>query len=298
MTGVQTCALPIYKSVVCNEIDHPTKNSNKKEITLTNPHNYQPVLLQIPLSYSSLELIDGQHRLFGFIGTQEATKKNYNLVVLGIANISNRKKTETFVAINDNSRRMDANLVSYLKYTTNEHDCQANTELMAIRIVVDLNQVSPFKQRIKLLDMHSDEKVTLRGFSGYDLKGLIAPKGLLRKRLGKNQSNEFVKALALYFSVIKNEFSREWNDPGKYIIATNRGISAFLKLLKSILKNDNAKFDRNLISKYIKILKKYSRSKDWETEELKNSYIGSKGWKDFHKDLVKMIKKDISTFKE
>jgi len=59
--------------------------------------------------------------------------------------LQDKMKQETFVAINDNSRRMDPNLVSFLKHTNDDAACQKDSELMAIRIVVDLNDSTPFK---------------------------------------------------------------------------------------------------------------------------------------------------------
>ena len=100
-----------------------------------------------------------------------------------------------FVAINDNSRRMDANLVAYLKYTDDECQCQEDPELMAIKIVVELNETTAFRDKIRFLDVGT-QKITLKGFSGYDLKGLLGPRGLLRKYY-TNNSREYVKALVL-----------------------------------------------------------------------------------------------------
>ena len=46
------------------------------------------------------------------------------------------------------------------------------------------------------------------------------------------------------------------------------------------------------MKKYLKALKDNWKA-SWETKKLKNSYVGSKGWKDFHRELVKTIRKDI-----
>ena len=100
-----------------------------------------------------MEILDGQHRLFGFANTDAATKKEFNLVVLGMGGLTSKKKRETFVAINDNSRRMDPNLVAYLKYTKDDAECQKSNELMAIRVAVDLNSETPSKGSIRLLDI-------------------------------------------------------------------------------------------------------------------------------------------------
>ena len=112
--------------------------------------------------------------------------------------------------------------------------CQKDNELMAIKIVYELNRTTPFKKKIRLLDV-GKERITLKGFAGYDLKGLIGERGLLRKHYDHN-SNEYIKLLRIYFNILKSTFPEQWNDPEKYIIFTNKGISAFLKLLNLFLK--------------------------------------------------------------
>lgn len=274
----------------------PDRDSSKKPITISKRSDCELVLLSIPNEYASLELIDGQHRLFGFVEADLATKQNFNLIVLGLANIESQRRTEAFVAINDNARRMDANLVAFLKFNEDESVCQKDNQLMAIKIVVELSRTKPFKDRIRVLDF-GKQVITLKGFAGYDLKGLIGEKGLLRK-YHTHQSSDYVSALRLYFNLLKSTFPDQWNDPNKYIIFTNRGISAFLKLLKSILKTTKAPLDPKTLTPYLKALGTKWPSKQWEIKQLKNSYVGSKGWKDFHRDLVKAIRKVHKNFVE
>lgn len=274
----------------------PNRDSSNKPITIAKQSNCELVLLGIPSEYASLELIDGQHRLFGFVHADPATRQNFNLIALGMANVRAEKRTETFVAINDNARRMDANLVAFLKLNEDEAVCQKDNQLMAIKVVVDLARTTPFRDRIRLLDV-GKQKITLKGFAGYDLKGLTGEKGLLRKHCS-NVSSSYVSALRIYFNMLKSMFPDQWDDPEKYIIFTNRGISAFLKLLKSVLKTTNAQLDPKTLKAYLKALKDKWPKKQWETAQLKNSYVGSKGWKDFHRDLVKAIRKVHKNFVE
>ena len=132
-------------------IPTPSKDGTGKPFTLTRGHDYELGYLSIPLRYASLELIDGQHRLFGFAHTEPATQDTFNLVVLGIGSIDTAKRTNTFVSINDNARRVDPNLVAYLKLNMDEADCQASNELMAIKVTILLNRITPFKKKIRLL---------------------------------------------------------------------------------------------------------------------------------------------------
>ena len=233
--------------------------------------------------------------MFGFIDADDATMEHFNLVALGIMGLDQVHRRDTFVAINDNARRVDPNLVAFLKYTDNEAECQADPEKMAIKLVYDLNKSTPFKGKIRMLDF-PDEIITLKGFSSYDLRGLIGARGWLRK-VNENKSSTYVSVLRMYFNVLKSLFPLQWKDQRKYIIFTNRGISAFLKLLRSMLRTENRKLNATIVKKYLQVLKDEWKDVDWEIKELRSAYVGSGGWSDFHKELVATIRKKFPKFK-
>lgn len=266
------------------------KNLTSHPLTLTMKH-HQLVALGIPMQYASMELLDGQHRLFGFADTAPATMQAFSLPVVGVVGLNQKQKQKTFVAINDNSRRMDPNLVAFLQLERDDSVCQKDNKLMAIRVAVDLNERSPFLDKVRLLDL-GKQTMTLKGLSGYDLKGLVGPKGALRAAFPTNLPSDYVTYLSTYFSFVRSTFKTEWDDPKKYILATNRGLTALLKLLKSILKAVNSSPDPKLTLKYIKALEGF----DWDYNALKQKYVGSQGWKGFHSDLVKQIQKKYHQF--
>ncbi|PYT59651.1 MAG: hypothetical protein DMG35_13820 [Acidobacteria bacterium] len=266
-----------------------------RPIVLSRPGLNRLVVLNIPMEYSSLELIDGQHRLFGFVQAEPATRIGFDLVVTAVKGLSIKKRQETFVAINDNSRRMDPNLVAYLRYTKDLAECQKDNALMAIRVVVELNDQSPFKNSIRLLDV-GDQAITLKNFSGYDLKGLLAPRGILRKLYPNNDPDEFITVLRTYFSTVRSLFGKEWRDPDNCIVSTNRGVSAFLKLLRSMFRTEKRQLAHQDFKKYLSALKREWKS--WKFADLKKTYVGSQGWADFHKDLVAAIRKHYPYLKK
>lgn len=277
--------------------DIPLKDVNDlqgRPLVFSHPHGFSLVALSIPKEYSSLELIDGQHRLFGFAGAEPATRATFDLLVTGLKSLDADKRQEIFVSINDNSRRMDPNLVAYLRYTTDLPRCQLDNSLMAIRVVVDLSDLSPFKNSIRLLDV-GDQYITLKNFAGYDLKGLLGPRGILRRQYPNNDPAEFVNVLRTYFSTVRSIFKHEWNNPQTYIISTNRGIAAFLKLLRSLLRTEQRQLAHADFTKYLKALK--SEFGTWRFEDLKKTYVGSQGWSEFHRDLVAAIRKKYPGFK-
>lgn len=282
-------------SVVVEKVHKTVKNARGKVIDFWET-NHNLVALTIPLRYGSLEIIDGQHRLFGFIYSKKKNRESFRVVVVGIKDISEERRTKTFVAINDKARRVDPSLVAYLRHTDSERICKNHADLMAIKVVVELNKKPPFKNAIRLFD-YGPQEITLKGFYGYDLKGMVGPNGLLRKYY-PNTSHAFVGALRTYFTVLSELFEKEWKEPKTYIIPTNRGISAFLKLLKSILKNEQARITKETARKYLQPVKERWIKRTWVRSKLHTSYTASQGWKQFHRDLVKTVKRKYTHFME
>jgi len=122
----------------------------------------------------------------------------------------------------------------------------------------------------------------------------VSPSGVLRKLYPSNKPEIYEKVLRTYFSTVRSMFKDEWTHPQTYIIATNRRLSAFLKLLKSVLLTHNNKITAGTVKKYLGPLK----SRKWDYATLSKSYVGSQGWKDFYRDLAKQIKKKHKNFKK
>lgn len=76
----------------------------------------------------------------------------------------------------------------------------------------------------------------------------------------------------------------------------NRGVSALLKLMESILKTHKGPLTTTEVKKYLSPLK--AGWKTWEFEKLRETFVGSQGWKDFHRKPVAVIRKAHPNFKE
>ena len=64
-----------------------------------------------------------------------------------------------------------------------------------------------------------------------------------------------------------------------------------------MLRTCEAPLDEDIVNKYLTALRvDWGRSR-WETSKLSSSYVGSKGWADFHKDLANSIAKKYPEFK-
>jgi DGQHR domain-containing protein len=251
--------------------------------------------LEIPEKFGALEIIDGQHRLFSFAKVSNpALLDSFNLAVIGVKGLSAERRRDTFVAINDNARRMDANLVALLRLNPDEGACQADPALMAIKIALALDANGPLKGRVRSLD-YQRQVVTLKGLSGYDLRTLVGPRGELRQHV-ENKSEILTKLVNDYFSQVRRVFTQEWNKQDEYVVCTNRGIAAFLKLYKSMIRDVSNVPTIDEIHNFLSLLKANWVGKTWKTKELRNSYAGGQGAIDFHRDMLRSIRKKVRGF--
>jgi hypothetical protein len=100
-----------------------------------------------------------------------------------------------------------------------------------------------------------------------------------------------------YFKLIKETFPDEWEDSENYILATDRGIRVFLRLLRLIIdynvtkqgkKFNDIEITKNIISS----LKGFN----FKIEDLKGKYFGEGGADIFLEDLKAHIQKSIDDF--
>ena len=71
--------------------------------------------INFPTSYTSCKIIDGQHRLLGFSKISPELQKDHSLPVIAIPDLDENMEIKTFIAINTNQKRIDANLLLLLK---------------------------------------------------------------------------------------------------------------------------------------------------------------------------------------
>ena len=71
--------------------------------------------INFPTSYATCKIIDGQHRLLGFSKIDSELQKNYSLPIIAIPEFEKNNEVKTFIAINTNQKKIDANLLLLLK---------------------------------------------------------------------------------------------------------------------------------------------------------------------------------------
>jgi hypothetical protein len=93
------------------------------------------------------------------------------------------------------------------------------------------------------------------------------------------------KIIKEYFSMVRGLNRHQWDSPGRYVLATDRGVRAFLRLLIEILEYSK-KWDKALVKQILKCLKTF----DFRNNNLKGKYLGEAGADEFANDLIMKIK--------
>jgi len=209
-------------------------------------------VLSLPPRYASCWIIDGQHRLYGYVQSERATKKSDKtaLPVLAYDNLTSTEEARLFVDINCEQVRVAKSLLNEL-YSNLRWDSESYSErvdALCTRVVMslDTNGTSPFHDRIIVSnrDKTHHRCLTLTSFND-GLKenrffGRDGQYGPLNESTTDDLDASRAKAvdvLAAFFGRFRSGASSNWelgDDKGGYL-CTNNGIRALLMVLKEIL---------------------------------------------------------------
>jgi len=231
-------------------------------------------------SYGSLWIMDGQHRLYAFTHIDDKKKlHNYELIcsLFDGKQVNKVLQGEIFVDINSTSKKVPQALLLEL---TSSFDIIN----IAISTIMKLRDTNIFRGRIKMYNEHKEglKQISFATFcTNQATKTLLdAKKSPLFERIASDQPNKAIqkgyKVFKLYFEIIAKHFSKEWNNPQKFILATDKGIRSLLRLLLICFKN---KADGGVNKQYIeKIIKAFKKSKPHLTNSfLRGQYSGEAG---------------------
>lgn len=189
-------------------------------------------------------VLDGQHRLYGFL-PEYANGKSMDLVVSAFINLEDAMKAYIFRTINMKQRKINPSLVYDLIPMLRKE--WVKFEDVRAKFFVDyLNNTedSPWYDGVAMLGGR-ERPITQASF-------ITRLKSLFKKgNIFENQEeNEFyeeaiqINLLAEYFRAIKETFPKAWNNR-KYILCKDAGAASMLNLLKLIV-DDLKKKDKKL----------------------------------------------------
>jgi len=265
--------------------------------------------LKIPIKPSSVLLIDGQHRLYGFCYIEDKEKrKNYDLICAGFniaglrrSSLENKDQAEIFVNINERAKKVPKDLLI-------DDAIRIGTADRRMKVVDKLKKTNIFKNKIQSVDTKGKIHITTFVYTTPMLRLLGDEKqriGELSKWYGRKRERKKIPAedeekfidfstnlFEKYFLIIKGILGKKWEKNEVYFASTDRGIRAFLRIFSWILDYTNGLNDEEKAKKSIKILNNISFKKS----EIKRKYSGEAGAEELANEWIGLIQEKFPDF--
>ncbi len=262
---------------------------NEKKIQDKIKYDKKELEFYFPLNYCSAWIIDGQHRVFGFLNTKYEKcavedEGIFKLPVVAFKQLEESKQAEIFVDINYNQKKIDPSLFCDLATITKD---LKNKITWPSLLVSKLNKIEPLVNKIKISESDKTRSISLSSFS--KSKGMET---LLKFNKQKNEYNGLLYKYApfdanLKFEEIKNQeaFKKQldllarffravekntrtddenknpWNNKKDYALLKATGINALLLVLDRIFEKD-PQMEKDL-DKYLKPLKNINFEREY-----------------------------------
>jgi DGQHR domain-containing protein len=268
--------------------------------------------LTFPRTYCSAWIIDGQHRVFGFLNTQfakpaeESGESIFKLPVVAFKKLDPLLQNRTFVNINYNQKKIDPALLCDLASTL--PDLQNELTWPSL-LVKELNRTEPLKDCIKVSELDHGRPMTVTSFASYALlEGLLgfdkksrtyhgalyklAPFKLKAKLENADNRRALKKqkdVLVRYFMAVKANTTKKnpntdpWRNTKKYALLKQTSVNALLLVLSRIM-DKYPKLEKDIhknLTTYLQPLKRMNFTKAFVTRQ-------GGGWKGY-RNLANII---------
>jgi DGQHR domain-containing protein len=263
---------------------------NTITIVLTQDCNVETISsnlkLKIPKKFSSIDIIDGQHRLFGYTKSSinDATRNDSEILATAIRFQTtdkkqiNRNAAKVFCEINSNQAKVKNNLIYLIKYDVLG---ERNEAAIAGKVILLCNN-RPDKNALgNIFLTNSLKKKNKLGYpcipittiidndlipliKGLNTNGVAINETLYESifdntriyyNLNPDKLNNKVKTIMeIYFSYVKSTFKNDWcEDTNSYLISS-KYISAFIRILRyNLFEQGKTLTDMLLVLKNLKI---------------------------------------------
>jgi DGQHR domain len=272
--------------------------------------------LILPDTYKSAWVIDGQHRLFSFCGTEEAITSF--IPVVAFERLNYEKQSEMFIEINSKQAKVDKNLL--LEINSESHwdsdKPEEWTSALITRCILKMSKdpISPLYDRLKLLTENTGGELTIasvtRAISQTGIFGQVVgghfQYGLLSStkddvKVGTLKRGQEI--LTEYFRIFSTIANVHWNKKGKTekgYLCTNDGITALIIVLRDILKYVDENPDRisqlssaevtERVKPYATVIAEYFRDNDGSDEIIRyKKQLGGHGHQQSALDMEVVI---------
>ncbi len=269
--------------------------------------NYKNGRLWFPRKYCSAWIIDGQHRVFGFLNTkfeeidEDDSEEVFELPVVAFKNLDLVLQNRTFVSINYNQKKIDPTLLCDL--ATALPDLQNELTWPSL-LVAELNKFEPLKDKVKISELDKGKPISISSFARYGLlEGLLGyskknrsydgalnvyspfkPKASLVNPVNRDSLKEQADLLRRYFDAVAQNTSNvdamkdPWRNTTKYALLKPTGINALLLVLSRIMERyPRVESDMHKdLCLYLKPLRKVNLTREFVVKQ-------GGGWKGFRK---------------
>ena len=241
-------------------------------------------------------MIDGQHRLYAFTNSNERIdKKNKILCTILDTEFLGEdyevKQAKIFMDLNMHAKKVEPALLLELKTVLGIEDTP-------LKIVLRLGEKAILKGAIRSYSSNKHGSINLTTFAtNQAIKRLTSKKGplLINKDIDELKITDYCfKKIFNYLTKVSTIFKEEWNKSAKYILKTDRGIRALLKLYIKIIGKYEEKNIEGKIEEVLMALKKSDFR--FDLDRLKGKYSGEAGAKDLVKDWSIYITKEMPDF--
>lgn len=219
------------------------------------------VEFDLPSSFSSCKVVDGQHRLLAFSKLESRIQDSHSLPIVLFQKMPIEEEIQTFIEINDSQKGIDPNLIYSLKADLEfQAGTKENREKVAVKIAKKLNEsVGLFQNNVFFGNAGEErkKKITLTTIvqSILEFKIVDSNIGYLQKD-EQDFETPFLKVkefVSLLLAKDKSYFN---------FYRSNNGIQLILKYISLIARNiEKSKINISIdfaIDEFIKSIKKHS----------------------------------------
>ena len=306
-----SAAKPLLPNAIIIAFDGETEIQDRLQ------YNEQKTELSFPSVPCCAWIIDGQHRVYGFLNTKfdkgasTHSAPVFRLPVVAFKNLSLLLQNRAFVDINYHQKRIDPTLLCDLAATL--PDLQNELTWPSL-LAAELNKSGPLEGKIRISELDRGKPISISSFArygllegllGYDSKsrnynGALFEYSPFKKQRGVNGTanrqslRDQVDLLQRYFAAVatntakKNPQTDPWTNSKNYALVKATGINALLLVLARIME------------KYPQVEKDIGKSLNVYLKPMKTLTFTKKlvarqggGWKGF-RGLANMIIKRLN----
>ena len=251
-------------------------------IVLSNECEKRDHELHIPSKYASIDIIDGQHRLFSYALASERVRNEARLIATAIKfNTSNTQEinqyaASTFITINSEQTRVKRDLIYLISYDVLDHKTPESIAAKIFKVcdskpngvLTGIFALSAFIKKNKFGETPIAITLIIKELSRISKMDRLEAINVILGNQEVNFSNSDVliqigaQLLEKYFSQVKTVFSGDWGNSTSLIMSA-KYIGGFIRLLDTFVKEKltvNQMYQELEAIKY-NILQKYSEGR-------------------------------------